>query len=147
MASNVSTNNPPGAQLIPDEKVDLILDRAKLQLEETEVRKLVEMLEKVSREHLVPIFQCIQPADDRCCSPIERACVREGDVSEDSSRFAGNTVSSPTHISSLNRRSGSWEIPPSRPVAPLKFGRGYMGRTNPSQSKSYASTSQGISGK
>ena len=35
------------------------MDRAKSQLEENEVRKLVETLEKVSREHLLPIYQRI----------------------------------------------------------------------------------------
>jgi len=54
MAADISTNKPhgvqqpPEAQLIPDEKVDQILDKAKSQLGENGVRKLVETLEKVS---------------------------------------------------------------------------------------------------
>ena len=76
MASNVSTNNLPGTQqapdtqLIPDETVYRILDRAKSQLGETEVRKLVEALEKVSREHLIRTHQRIQQTDHRCRNQI-----------------------------------------------------------------------------
>ena len=72
MASGASTNNRPNAYLIPDEKVDQILEKAKSQLEEKEVRKLVETLEKVSGEHVLPIYQRIQPADDRFCSPMSQ---------------------------------------------------------------------------
>ena len=78
MASGVSTINLPGVQrapdapLIPDEKLDRILEKAKSQLEENEVRELAKVLSKVSEEHPLPIYRRIQPAGNRRCSPISQ---------------------------------------------------------------------------
>jgi len=47
------TINPPGAGLTPDE-VDGILIRAKSPMEQREAREVVETLEEVRREHLLP---------------------------------------------------------------------------------------------
>ena len=55
-----------GAPSTPDGVVDRILARTKSPLEKGEARKLVEALEKVSKECL-PMNWYTQPADDRCC--------------------------------------------------------------------------------
>ena len=52
MASDVSANDVPGAlrtpdaQLVPDEKVELLLEKVKSPSGETELRKAVEALER-----------------------------------------------------------------------------------------------------
>ena len=73
--------NAPDIRPTLDEVVDQILIRAKSPLAEEDVRKLAEILEKVSRKHL-PVDQCIQPADGRYWSHATRStCARGGDVS------------------------------------------------------------------
>ena len=46
----------PDTQLVPDGNVDRILDRENPPLEGEEVGGLVETLEEVSKEHLLPIY-------------------------------------------------------------------------------------------
>ena len=143
--SGVEPQTTSGPRPTPDEVVDRILLRAKSPLGEDEARKIVEALEKVSRDRLPPNDWCFQPENHRCWSPTAKSvCARGGDVSGDSWRFAGNTPFFPTRTSFPNPISRGWVIPPYTAVS-LIFGRECMREENPSQSKPYSITSQTIS--
>jgi len=61
--------NVCGPRPTPDQVVDRLLERAKSPLGEGEVRKVVEVVEKVSWACLLSAYRSIQPVEDRCCSP------------------------------------------------------------------------------
>ena len=50
-------NTSASPRLTPDEAVDRVLDRAKLPMEDVEVRKVIEVVEKVSGTRLLPMFR------------------------------------------------------------------------------------------
>jgi len=70
-ASGVQPHNTSGS-LTPEETVERLLERVKSPLGETDLRKVVEALEKASGRHLLPSCQYIKPADYRCCSPSSK---------------------------------------------------------------------------
>ena len=68
-APGVQLHNTSGPRTTPEEVVDRLLERAKSPLGETEVRKVVEALQRVSGVRLLPSCQRVKPADYRYCSP------------------------------------------------------------------------------
>ena len=66
--SAVQSRNTSNVQQATDKMVDQLLIKAKSPLGEGEIRKVVEILEKVSRGYLPFTDRCTQPAVDRCWS-------------------------------------------------------------------------------
>jgi len=66
--SAAQSRNTSSVQLATDKMVDQLLIKAKSPLGEGGIQKVVEILEKVSREYLPLTDRCVQPAVDRCWS-------------------------------------------------------------------------------
>ena len=75
-ASGVQPHNTSGSRMIPEEAVDRLLEKAKSPLGVTELRKVVEALEKVSGRHLLPFVSAYQTSRLQMLQPQIQVTLR-----------------------------------------------------------------------